>query len=83
MDKRLACSTIIKSSIDSVFRVHNGNGIQISTICCDQEFEELPLYDEVKDGLDIEMNCDQHSWAPCWAAHHQIEAEAGGSKQEY
>ena len=44
---------VIRASLDKVFRLHNGYGVHISQIRCDNEFKSL--FDEIKDNLDVEM----------------------------
>ena len=44
----------IRASLDKVFRLHNGYGVHISQIRCDNEFKSL--FDEIKDNLDVEMD---------------------------
>ena len=43
-----------RSAIDTVFRIYNHAGFMITTIKADQEFK--PIFDEIKDTLDITMN---------------------------
>ena len=56
----------IQKSLDEIFRLHNGHGVQISIIRCDQDFK--PLFDEIKDDLDVTMDYTS-------AQDHQQEAE--------
>ena len=51
MPNRLAPT--IRASLDKVFRLHNGHGVQISQIRCDNEFRSL--FEPIKDDLDVEM----------------------------
>ena len=64
MPNRLAPT--IRASLDKVFRLHNGHGVQISQIRCDNEFRSL--FEPIKDDLDVEMEYTA-------AQDHQNEAE--------
>ena len=57
---------LIAPSLDKVFRLHNGHGVQISQIRCDNEFRSL--FEPIKDDLDVEMEYTA-------AQDHQTEAE--------
>jgi len=47
-------ATAYRSAIDVVFRLYNHAGFKISVIKADQEFR--PIFDSIKDDLDITMN---------------------------
>ena len=49
MANRLAPT--IRASLDKVFRLHDGHGVQISQIHCDNEFKSL--FESIKDDLDV------------------------------
>ena len=42
------------NGIDKIFRLYNHAGFNVARIYCNQEFK--PLFDEVKDELDVHMN---------------------------
>ena len=44
----------LRSAIDAIFRIYNDAGFTITNVYCDNEFK--PLFDEVKDDLDITMH---------------------------